>query len=112
MYFDKKGAYSECNYELYQGRSQPHSLGWAKIPLSSFLPQILINLSYFSQTYLIFLFILALRVGDSPNRKGPGYATEFVQSLFGASPYTGTFKFAFFLLLLFGLGYISSSPEV
>ena len=29
----------------------------------------------FPQTLLIFFLILALRVGDSPTREGPGYAT-------------------------------------
>ena len=31
-----------------QGRSQPHSPGWARVPLSSFFPQIWIKFSYFS----------------------------------------------------------------
>ena len=31
-----------------QGRRQPHSPGWARVPLSSFFPQISINFSYFS----------------------------------------------------------------
>ena len=30
----------------------------------------------FPQTLLIFFLILALRVGDSPTREGPDYATE------------------------------------
>ena len=30
----------------------------------------------FPQIFLIFILILALRVGESPTRKGPGYATE------------------------------------
>ena len=30
-----------------QGRSQPHSPGWTRVPLSSFFPQILINDFYF-----------------------------------------------------------------
>ena len=30
----------------------------------------------FPQIFLIFFLILALRVGDSPTREGPGYATE------------------------------------
>ena len=38
-----------------QGRSQPHSPGWARVPLSSFFPQILINLSYFSSNFTHFL---------------------------------------------------------
>ena len=33
--------------------------------------------SIFPQTLLIFFLILALRVGDSPTREGPGYATVF-----------------------------------
>ena len=32
----------------------------------------------FPQTFLIFFLILALRVGDSPTREGPGYATDFI----------------------------------
>ena len=32
--------------------------------------------SIFPQTLLIFFLILALRVGESPTREGPGYATE------------------------------------
>ena len=31
--------------------------------------------SIFPQTLLIFFLILALRVGESPTREGPGYAT-------------------------------------
>ena len=34
-----------------QGRSQPHSPGWARVPLSSFFPQISINLFNFPQLY-------------------------------------------------------------
>ena len=37
-----------------QGRSQPHSPGWARVPLSSFFPQILINFSYFSSNFYLF----------------------------------------------------------
>ena len=59
-----------------QGRSQSHSSGWARFPLSLFSPQISITFSYFPHFVLLFFLILALRVGDSPARKGPGYATE------------------------------------
>ena len=38
-----------------QGCSQPHSPGWARVPLASFFPQILINLSYFSSNFTHFL---------------------------------------------------------
>ena len=38
-----------------QGRSQPHSPGWARVPLSSFLPQTSINFSYFSSNIAYFL---------------------------------------------------------
>ena len=41
-----------------QGRSQPHSPGWdagARVPLSSFFPQISINFSYFSSNFSYFL---------------------------------------------------------
>ena len=66
---------------VLEGRSQPHSPGWARVPLSSFVPQILMNLFYpiFPQTLLIFFLILVLRVGGSPTREGPGYATDFNQ---------------------------------
>ena len=60
-----------------QGRSQSHSSGWARFPLSLFSPQISITFSYFPHFVLLFFLILALRVGDSPARKGPGYATEY-----------------------------------
>ena len=36
---------------IAQGRSQPHRPGWAKVPLSSFFPQILIKFSYFSSNF-------------------------------------------------------------
>ena len=34
-----------------QGRSQPHSPGWARVPLSSFFPKILIFFPYFSSNF-------------------------------------------------------------
>ena len=36
---------------------------------------------FFPQTLLIFFLILALRVGESPIREGPGYATDYQSSL-------------------------------
>ena len=39
----------------FQGRSQPHSPGWARVPLSSFFPQISIKFSYFSSNFYSFL---------------------------------------------------------
>ena len=38
-----------------QGSSQPHSPGWARLPLSSFFPQIPLSFSYFSSNFLHFL---------------------------------------------------------
>ena len=38
-------------YSITQGRSQPHSLTWARVPLSLFFPQISINFSYFSSNF-------------------------------------------------------------
>ena len=73
---------------IVQGRIQPHSPGWARVPLSSFFPQILINFLIFPQTLLIFFLILALRVGDSPTREGPGYATAIVYQNLGLNEYT------------------------
>ena len=58
-----------------QGRSQPHSSGWARVLLSSFFPQIQLIFLIFPQTLLIFFLILALPVGESSTREGPGNAT-------------------------------------
>ena len=49
-----------------QRRSQPHSSGWARVPLSLFFLK------------LIFFLILALRVGDLQTQEGPGYATVYM----------------------------------
>ena len=62
-----------CTY--LQGRSQPHGPGWARFPLSSFFLKFWSIWIIFPQNILIFFLILALQVGDSPTRKGPGYAT-------------------------------------
>ena len=51
-----------------QGCSQPHSPGWAKLPLSS-------NFDQFFLFFLKFFSFSSLFLGDSPTRKGPGYAT-------------------------------------
>ena len=59
-----------------QGRSQPHHPGWAKVPLSSFFLKFRSIFPTFPQTFLIFFLTLALRVGDSPTREGPGYAID------------------------------------
>ena len=61
--------------EYVQGRSQPHSLGWARVSLSSFFPQILIN---FSSNFTSFLPHFGPPGGRV--REGPGYATEYVTS--------------------------------
>ena len=45
--------YFECVH--LQGRSQPHSPVWARVPLSSFFPQISNNFSYFSWNFTYFL---------------------------------------------------------
>ena len=47
-----------------QGRSQPHSPGWARLPLSSFFHQMSINFSHFSSNFSLSFLISALRVGD------------------------------------------------
>ena len=49
--YNHLNAYTTCS----QGRSQPHSSGWARVPLSSFFPQILIDFSYFSSNFTYFL---------------------------------------------------------
>ena len=63
---------------LAQGRSQPHSPGWARVPLSSNFDQFF---HIFPQTLLIFFLILALRVGELPTREGPGYATALASNI-------------------------------
>ena len=55
-----------------QGRSQPHSPGWAKVPLFSFFIQILIN---FSSNFTYFLPHFGPPGGRVATREGPGYAT-------------------------------------
>ena len=60
-----------------QGRSQPHSPGWARVLFSSFFLKFPSLFLIFPQILLIFLLILVLRVGDPPTREGPGYATAF-----------------------------------
>ena len=59
-----------------QGRSQPHSPGWARFPLSSLFLKFWSFFLIFPQTFLLFFLILSLRVGDSPTREDPGYATD------------------------------------
>ena len=41
----------------------------------------------FPQTLLIFFLILALRVGKSPTREGPGYATDHKENELHGLPY-------------------------
>ena len=65
----------------FQGSSQPHSTGWARVPLSSFFLKFPSFFPYFPQTFLIFVFILVLRMGDLPIREGPGYTTSTVRFL-------------------------------
>ena len=72
-----------------QGRSQPHSSGWARVPLSSFFPQISIIFHIFSQTFLIFFLILALLVGESPTLEGPGYPNTHILYLIVSSKRRG-----------------------
>ena len=63
----------------FQGRSQPHSPGGgARVPLSSFIPQILINFSYFSSNFTYFL----PRFGP-PGTRPPGkaLATPLIMSM-------------------------------
>ena len=63
-------------YPPQQGRSQPHSPGWARVPLSSFFfLQFWSIYLIFPETLLFFFLILVLRVGGLPTREGPGYAT-------------------------------------
>ena len=57
------------NGHVFQGRSQPHSSGWARVPLSSFFLKSRSIFLIFPQTWLIFFLILALRMGESPTGK-------------------------------------------
>ena len=63
---------------LIQGRSQPHGSGWARFPPSSFFLKFWPIWLIFPQNFLIFILILALRVGKSPTREGPGYTTGLI----------------------------------
>ena len=76
------GAYRNYrNWFHCQGRSQPHSPGWAIVPLSSFFSYNFDQFLYiFSQTLLIFFLILALRVGESSTWESLGYATVHCDS--------------------------------
>ena len=58
-------------FRLWQGRSQPHSPGWAKVPISSPFSQMSINFSNFASIFSYFL----PHFGPPGGRKGPGYAT-------------------------------------
>ena len=62
--------------ESRQGGSQPQHPGWVKVPLSLFFLKFRSIFPTFPQIFLIFFLTLALRVGESPTREGPGYATE------------------------------------
>ena len=64
-----------------RGRSQPHSPGWARVTLSSFSPQILINFSYFSSNFCYFLPHFDPPGGRVVHREGPGYATVCKDSI-------------------------------
>ena len=59
----------------HQGRSQPLTPGWARKDISSMFPHFPVVSFVFSQIFFIFFLILIFRVGGSPTRKGPGYAT-------------------------------------
>ena len=61
---------------IEQGRSQTVNLGWAREEhFLKFLILLLFS-SIFPKFFLIFFLNLMLRVGGSPTRKGPGYATD------------------------------------
>ena len=69
------------NYFLvyHQDCRQTHSPGWAKVRTFPQLFLIFLNiLLIFPQFALNFFLILVLRVGDSPTREGPGYATVYI----------------------------------
>ena len=69
----------DCDTRI-QGRSQPHSPGWARVQLFSFFPQISINFSYFSSNFSHFLPHFGPPGGQSPTREGPGYATARIDN--------------------------------
>ena len=60
-----------------QGRSQPLTPGWARSRnISSIFPHFPECSLIFPESFFIFFLILVFRVGGSPTREGPGYATE------------------------------------
>ena len=60
-----------------QGRSQLHSPVGQEFHFPHFFLKFRSNFLIFPETLLIFFLILALRVGESPTREGPGYATAY-----------------------------------
>ena len=52
--------------------------------ISSIFPHFPIVSLIFPQIFFIFFLILVFRVGDSPTREGPGYATDEVSFLISA----------------------------
>ena len=74
----------QCYMKPTQGRSQPHSPGWAIVPLSSFFLKILINFSYFfPKFYLFSSSFWSSGWASRPPGEGPGYATDYLRSLSG-----------------------------
>ena len=69
-----KGGMGTCRPQD-QGRSQSHNPGWAKVRLYSFFLEFRSSFPTFPQKFLIISLTLAVRVGDSPTRKGPCYVT-------------------------------------
>ena len=74
------GMFSHGNPTLVKGRTQSHSPGWVKVPFFSFA-------SNFDQIVLFSLKLspfqhFALRVDNSPIRKGNSYATSWCFSQF------------------------------
>ena len=57
-----EGWHRSKGIKVKQGRSQPHSPGWARVPLSSFYLKFRLIFLIFTQTLLIFFLILALQV--------------------------------------------------
>ena len=74
--------------------------GWQLVPLSSFFLKFRSISCIFPQTSLIFFLILALRVGDSPTRKGPGYDTDvFAYAKVYTAHKTYSFAYAKYIVL-------------
>ena len=62
-----------------QGRSQPHSRRWARVPLSSFFPKFRLFFSYFSSNFSHFLPHFGIPGGRASRPPGKTLATPLLK---------------------------------